>query len=381
MLVQGAQLLTEDGLTRPGDLEVAARGGPQTIDATGCILSPGWIDLHAHLRDPGFPEKETFRSGMRSAAAGGFTHVVAMANTMPVTDNDSLLRKQISRTTGHGIRVSFVGALTYGLEGTRLTDAGALKEAGAVALSDDGRHAMSQETLESGLARAAAVGLPVLVHAQYETEARSADDETRATKDAITALRNSPGARLHVQHVSTRQAVRLIREAKRQGLAITAEATPHHLALTATDVAWLGPEAAVNPPLRSPSDRTALVEGLLDGTVDAIATDHAPHDAGAKSRGSVGFHGFETALGVVLALRLPWEVVYRACVQRPSHILQAAAANDWVLFDPSRTRTVDPEAFHSLGRNSPFAGRELPGVVLLTVSQGEVVHRARVLVG
>ena len=381
MRVQGAFLLAEHGLAGPATREIRADGGPDVIEATGCILSPGWIDLHAHLRDPGFPQKETLRSGMRSAAAGGFTHVVAMANTLPATDNDSRLRRQMSRATGDGTRLSFVGALTYGLEGTRLTDAAALKAAGAVALSDDGRHAMSQEALEVGLARAAAAGLPVLVHAQYETSTRSADDERRATADAITALRRAPGARLHFQHVSARQAVQLIREAKTQGLAVTAEATPHHLTLTADDVAWMGLEAAVNPPLRTDSDRAALLEGLRDGTIDAIATDHAPHDAGAKRAGAYGFHGFETALALVLRLGLAWDVVYRSCIGRPAEILGLRDADDWILIDPRAHWVVDPDQFQSLGHNSPFAGWRLEGRVRLTVVDGRVVQPAVVLVG
>lgn len=374
MLVRNVQMLTPGGLATARDVEIAAHGGPDSVDGTGCVLSPGWIDLHAHLRDPGFPEKETLESGARSAAAGGFTHVVAMANTRPVTDNPALLRTQAGRAAGLGIRVSFVGALTHGLEGGRLTDPVALKEAGAVALSDDGRHAMSPPTLESGLSRASDAGLPVLVHAQYETAERSAFDEARATYDAIEALRRVPGARLHLQHVSTRLAVQLIREAKAGSLPVTAEATPHHLALTADKVEWMGREAGVNPPLRTASDRAALVEGLREGTIDAIATDHAPHEREAKLNGAYGFHGFETALGVVLSLGLPWDVVYRACVKRPSEIVGVSHSDDWVLFDPSATWAVDPEAFHSLGHNSPFAGRELPGVVVATVARGEFIY-------
>ena len=372
IILERVQVLGEDGLSRPRDVEITARGGPEVIDASGCILSPGWIDLHAHLREPGFSQKETLRSGMRSAAAGGFTHVVAMANTKPVTDNASLVRTQIDRTAGRGIRVSFAGALTYGLNGAELTDALALKQAGVVALSDDGQPVVSTKTLEFGLSRAGVADLPVFVHAAYGS---SPDAEVDAVGDSIEAVRNTPGGRLHVQHVSTREAVRLIGDAKAQGLNVTAEATPHHLSLTADEVAYLGPEAAVNPPLRSPSDRAALMQGLLDGTIDAIATDHAPHEPGAKAQGAVGFHGFETALSVVLTLGLPCEVVYRACVKRPAEILQAQVTDDWTLFDPRRSWVVDPDAFHSLGHNSPFAGSELPGVVRMTIARGEVVYR------
>jgi len=187
-------------------------------------------------------------------------------------------------------------------------------------------------------------------------------------------LRHAPEARLHFQHVSTGQAVQLIRDAKSEGLHLTAEATPHHLSLTGDEVAHLGPESAVNPPLRSPSDRAAVVKGLLDGTIDVIATDHAPHEPGAKSQGAVGFHGFETALSIVLSLGLPWRVVHRACVKGPADSLQVRDENDWVLFDPSQRWVVEPEAFHSLGHNSPFAGWQLPGVVVATLAQGEFIY-------
>ena len=381
MILRGVRVLGAEGLSAPHDMEVGARGGPGTIDASGCILSPGWVDLHAHLRDPGFPEKETLASAARSAAAGGLTHVVAMANTRPVTDDPGLLHAQVARAAGLSIRVGFVGALTQGLEGRQLTDPIALKEAGAVALSDDGRHAMSPPTLELGLWRAAEAGLPVLVHAQYETSERSAVDEACATHDAIEALRRVPGARLHLQHVSTRLAVRLIREAKAESLPVTAEATPHHLSLTAEDVERIGPEAAVNPPLRTALDREALLEGLLDGTIDAIATDHAPHEREAKLNGAYGFHGFETVLGVVLGLGLPWEAVYRACVTRPSEVLGVSHEDDWILIDPHARWVVDPDRFQSLGRNSPFAGWPLRGMVRMTVVGGRVVHEAEVPVG
>jgi dihydroorotase len=381
MILRQVRILGETGLGPPRDFELEALGGPQTLEATGCVLSPGWIDLHAHLRDPGFPEKETLVTGTRSAAAGGFTRVVAMANTRPVTDGPSLLRAQVDRAAALDVRVSFVGALTAGLEGYELTDAVGLQQAGAVALSDDGRHAMSPATLESGLSRAAEAGLPVLVHAQYETPERSGADEAAATQDAIEALRRVPGARLHLQHVSGRLAVRLIREAKADALRVTAEVTPHHLALTAEDVEWMGPEHDVNPPLRTRLDREALIQGLLDGTIDAIATDHAPHERAAKLAGAFGFHGLETALGVVLGLGLPWDVVYRACVRSPSRILGLEGVEDWILIDPQARWVVDHGRFQSLGRNTPFSGRSLRGKVLLTVVRGRVVHQAEVPVG
>lgn len=383
MRLHGVQVLGRDGLSRPSVYEIPLDGEPD-MDASGLILSPGWVDLHAHLRDPGFPEKETLVSGSRSAAAGGFTHVVAMANTRPVTDNGLRVRELVDRSQVLPIRVSFVGAFTVGLEGNQLTNTAALKAAGAVALSDDGRHAMDQATLAVGLWRAAAAALPVLVHAQDESLGSAPAAETEATRGAIDALRHTAGAHLHLQHVSTREAVELIAAAKAEGLRVTAEVTPHHLTLTSDEVKRSGALAKVNPPLRSIDDVMAVRQGLIDGVIDAIATDHAPHELSAKRdffSAAYGIHGFETALPLVLSLRLPWQVVYSACVDSPRRILGLGQKDDWVLIDPAREWVVEPGAFQSLGRNTPLKGRRVRGAVELTVCRGRVVHRSEVPVG
>src|SRR5437764_860555 len=282
MHLQNVRVLGPTGLSLPRTVEINAAGAVDR-DASGLILSPGWLDLHAHLRDPGFPQKETLQTGATSAAFGGFTHIVAMANTDPVTDRPELLRALVARAAALPIRVSFVAAVTMGLEGRTLTDAAALQRAGAVALSDDGRHLMSQVILRRALTAAAEAGLPVLMHAQIERLGSGPESEARAVTEALEALEAVPGARLHIQHVSTRAGVELIRTAKQHRLLVTAEATPHHLALTARDVAALGPQGAVNPPLRSVDDREALRQALAEGLIDAIDTDHAPHDVGAKA--------------------------------------------------------------------------------------------------
>src|SRR5260370_2559188 len=320
MRLHHVRVLGPTGLSMPQTVEVKAEGGDDR-DASGLVLSPGWMDLHAHLRDPGFPQKETLLSGATSAAVGGFTHVVAMANTDPVTDRPDLLQSLVARSEALPIRISFVGAVTTALEGERLTDAAALKAAGAVALSDDGRHAMDGFILGRALEAAAEARLPVLVHAQVEELGKAPDAEVIAMADAPDVLRGVKGGRLHLQHVSARNAGKLIRAAKAEGLPVTAEATPHHLTLTLRDVATIGSHGNVNPPLRTADDRDALRQALVEGVIDAIATDHAPHDQDAKQSGANGFHGVKAAVAVVLGLGLQARTVSRPSVSRPPNLL------------------------------------------------------------
>jgi dihydroorotase len=372
MRLHQVRVLGPGGLSMPHTVEVNAEGAHDR-DATGLVLSPGWMDLHAHLRDPGFPQKETLLSGATSAAVGGFTHVLAMANTDPVTDSPQRLQNLVARTEALPIRISFVGAVTVALEGQDLTDPAALKAAGAVALSDDGRHAMTGVVLRRALEAAAEAGLPVLIHAQNEDLGNGPDAETAAVTDALEALRNLPGARLHIQHVSTRRAAELIRAAKAEGLLVTAEVTPHHLALTEQDVWAMGPHGNVNPPLRPSDDRDAVCRALMDGVIDVIATDHAPHERAAKDAGANGFHGFETAVGVILGLGFDGRVVYRACVSRPREIVGQSLDDEWILIDPREEWTVDGSSFRSRGKNTPFQGRRLRGRVIMTICRGQVV--------
>jgi len=372
MRLHHVRVLGPGGLSMPQTVEVNAEGA-QDRDATGLVLSPGWMDLHAHLRDPGFPQKETLLSGATSAAIGGFTHVLAMANTDPVTDRRERLESLVARSDALPIRISFVGAVTVALEGQELTDAAALKAAGAVALSDDGRHAMTAVVLRRALEAGAQAGLPVLIHAQAEALGDGPDAEAAAVSDALDAMRTMSAARLHVQHVSTRRAVELIRAAKSQGLLVTAEVTPHHLTLTEQDAWAMGPQGNVNPPLRTPDDRDALRQALVDEVIDVIATDHAPHERAAKEAGANGFHGFETAVGVVLGLGLNGRAVYRACVSRPREIVGQSLEDEWILIDPNEEWTVEASSFKSRGKNTPFQGRRLRGRVLMTICRGQVV--------
>jgi dihydroorotase len=372
MRLHHVRVLGPDGLSMPQTVDVNAEGAHDR-DATGLVLSPGWMDLHAHLRDPGFPQKETLLSGATSAAIGGFTHVLAMANTDPVTDSPARLQSLVARSEALPIRISFVGAVTVALEGRELTDAAALKAAGAVALSDDGRHAMTAVVLRRALEAAAEAGLPVLIHAQAEDLGNGPDAEAAAVMDALEAVRTTAGARLHIQHVSTRRTVELIRAAKSEGLPVTAEVTPHHLALTEQDARAMGPHGNVNPGLRTPDDRDAVCRALVDGMIDVIATDHAPHERAAKEAGANGFHGFETAVGVILGLGLHGRVVYRACVSRPREIVGQAPEDEWILIDPNEEWTVDASSFKSRGKNTPFQGRRLRGRVMMTICRGQVV--------
>jgi dihydroorotase len=372
MRLQHVRVLGPSGLSMPQTVEVTAEGADDR-DASGLVLSPGWMDLHAHLRDPGFPRKETLLSGATSAAVGGFTHVLAMANTDPVTDRPELLQSLVARSEELPIRISFVGALTIALEGERLTDAAALKAAGALALSDDGRHAMDGSILGRALEAAAEARLPVLVHAQVEELGNAPDAEVIAVTDALDVLRDVKAARLHFQHVSTRNTVDLIRAAKIEGLLVTAEATPHHLTLTLRDVATMGSHGNVNPPLRTADDRDALRQALVEGVIDVIATDHAPHDQDAKQAGANGFHGFETAVAVILGLGLDARTVYRACVSRPREIIGQSLEDEWILIDPDAEWTVDASSFRSRGKNTPFQGRRLRGRVIMTICRGQVV--------
>jgi dihydroorotase len=372
MRLHHVRVLGPAGLSWPQTVEIKAEDA-EDRDAAGLVLSPGWMDLHAHLRDPGFPQKETLLTGATSAAVGGFTHVVAMANTEPVTDRPERLESLVARSSALPIRISFVGAVTLGLDGRQLTDAMALKSAGAVALSDDGRHAMDGSMLRAALEAAADAGLPVLVHAQSEGMGNGPDAEAAAVTDALDAVRHVRGARLHLQHVSTRRAVELIQAAKSDALPVTAEATPHHLTLTSADVAAMGPYGNVNPPLRTPDDRDALRRALIEGVIDAVATDHAPHDPVAKQAGANGFHGFETTVSVILGLGLTDRVVYRACVSRPREIVGQSLEDEWILIDPNAEWTVDASSFRSRGKNTPFAGRRLRGKVIMTICRGQVV--------
>ena len=394
------------------------------------VLTPGFVDLHAHLREPGFEGKETVASGTRAAARGGFTTICCMPNTNPVIDSRATLDYVLSRAKGAPARVRPIAAISKGEDGKELSEMAELVEAGAVAFSDDGRPVHSSRLMRLALEYAAPLGVPLVEHCQDEDLVGggvmnegavatmlglrgwpAAGEEVMLARDL--ALVRLTGARYHAAHLSTAGSVDLIRAAKAEGLPVTAEVTPHHLLLTDSWVAGerTGPLAAalaaegltiepgvrydtntkVNPPLRTTTDCEALLAGLIDGTIDAIATDHAPHTVVDKDceygEAAFGISGLETALASLLALvragKLPLETLVAALTSRAAHAwrleagtLQPGAAADVVIFDPDETWTVNPAQFASRGHNTPLAGVPLRGRVRMTLLDGVVVYDA-----
>ena len=370
------------------------------------ILAPAFIDLHAHLREPGDDAAETMASGAAAAAAGGFGEVLAMANTQPPVDSPERVRAACERAAGLGVTVRTVAAVSRGLEGRDAVDVEACAAAGAVAFSDDGRNAAPRALLAEVIRRAADVGLPVLVHAETEARLHAAagmvtrcldrppDVEVDAVATALDALRDAGRGRLHLQHVSTAGAVDLLRAARAEGRAVTAEVTPHHLGmwLPSSQIPQPPSLLKVNPPLRSEADRRAVVQALRDGTIDAVATDHAPHPDAAKSvelaDAAPGMTGLETALATcltygamdgdwipVLVERLtcgPHRVLGRDPAAAPR--LRAGETATFTLFDPAAEWTVGDGA-QSRSRNTPLWGTTVRGRVVLTVVDGVTVYR------
>ncbi len=394
------------------------------------VLAPGFVDLHAHLREPGFEGKETIASGARAAARGGFTTICCMPNTNPVIDSRATLEFVLARAKDAPAHVRPIAAISKGEDGRELSEMAELTEAGAVAFSDDGRPVHSSRLMRLALEYAAPLGVPVVEHCQDEDLVGggvmnegavatmlglqgwpAAGEEVMLARDL--ALVRLTGARYHAAHLSTAGSVDLIRAAKAEGLPVTAEVTPHHLLLTDSWVAGerTGPLAAalasegitlapgmrydthtkVNPPLRTAADCEALLAGLLDGAIDAIATDHAPHTQVDKDceygEAAFGISGLETALAALLALvragTLPLATLIAALTSRPARAwaleagtLKPGAAADIVIFDPDEAWTVDPEQFASRGRNTPLAGVPLRGRVRMTLLDGAVVYDA-----
>jgi dihydroorotase len=379
------------------------------LDAAGCWVVPGLIDMHVHLREPGYEYKETVLTGTRAAVAGGFTAVACMANTNPVNDNGAVTKYILEKAAAAELaRVYPIGAVSLGLAGERLAEIGEMREAGIVAVSDDGRPIMDSGLMRRALEYSAMFGLPVIAHEEDRGLAAegvmnegptafrlglkgmpAAAEEAMVARDI--ALLERTGGRLHVAHVSTAGSVDLIRRAKARGLAVTAEATPHHFTLTEEAVGEYDTNAKMNPPLRTRADVDALIAGIGDGTIDAIATDHAPHHRDEKDVefecAAHGIVGLETALPLCLRLvrdhGVTDETLIRALSTNPARILgvpggtlAAGAVADVTLIDPDATWQVDGEAFQSKSRNSPFVGWPMLGAARATVVGGRVCWRA-----
>ena len=380
--------------------------GLEVIDAGGLLVTPGLVDIHTHLREPGHEYKETIRSGAEAAAAGGFTTILCMANTSPVNDNQSVTRYILKKAEGAPVNVRPIGALSVGLKGALITEMAELKEAGCVAVSDDGMSVADGALMRRALEYANAFDLPVITHAEECSLAgggvmNEGAVSTRlglpgmpnAAEDAMVSrdimLAELTGAALHIAHVSTRGAVELVRAAKAKGLRVTAEAAPHHLALTEERVAGYDTDARMNPPLRNAEDVSALVEGLADSTIDSIATDHAPHSVIEKdvefNAAANGVVGLETAFGVVYGLVLSGKLELGRMVEAmtvspamamglKAGTLKVGAPADMTLIDLEKRWTVEPERFRSKSKNTPFAGIELTGTIEKTIVNGKVVY-------
>lgn len=381
---------------------------PIILEIQGKIVLPGLIDMHTHLREPGFEYKETIETGSRAAAAGGFTAVACMPNTNPVNDNHSVTEYILRKARACGlVRVYPIAAISKGSEGKVLTEMGDLRDAGAVAFSDDGKPVMNSRLMRRALEYAASFGMPVISHCEDLTLSQgglmnesfvSTELGLRGIPNAAEnimvmrdiALAEYTGVSVHIAHVSTDEAVRIIRDAKNRGVKVTAETAPHYFTLTDEALRTYDTNVKVNPPLRSQHDVEALKAGLRDGTIDAIASDHAPHASTDKDvefeYAASGIVGLETSLG--LSLKLVEEGVLSlydlilkmstnpaAILKIPGGSLKTGSAADITVIDPIRECTVDVKDFRSKSRNSPFQGRRLKGKAILTIVGGEIKNR------
>ncbi len=382
-------------------------GSRKIIDAKGKWVAPGLIDIHTHFREPGYEYKETIETGARSAAVGGFTSVACMANTNPVNDCGSVTEFILDKAKSALVNVHPIGAVTRGLKGEALADIGEMAQLGVAALSDDGKCIMNGSVLRAAMQYASMFGLTIMEHADdsaisqngslNEGEVSSDLGLTGApaiAEDVITARDISIAeyckAPIHLCHVSTAGCVQLIRHAKDRGVKVTAEAAPHHFSITEDACRGYNTNAKMAPPLRTDSDVTAIIEGLSDGAIDCIASDHAPHSLFEKEvefdNAAFGIVGLETSLGLSMALvhgghMTPAKLI-EAMSYKPAGIigidrgtLKPGAVADVTIIDPGLEWTVDPSKFKSKGRNTPFAGRELKGKAVYTIVKGKVVSK------
>lgn len=389
----GNLLVMADKIARIGERDNLPTGvSYDVLNAEGFIVCPGFIDLHCHLREPGFEQKETLATGTRTAGKGGFTTVCCMPNTSPPLDNPAAIEYVKLKAAKEGaVRVLPIGCVTAGRKGETLTDMKALAQAGAVGFSDDGDPVKTDRLMRQALEKSRELGLPVIDHC--EDPVGGPPDGEMKIVDRDLRLAGETGGWVHIAHVSVAGSIGLIDKAKRRGIRVTAEVTPHHLTLTEEAVRRYGALAKVNPPLRTEFDRQALVRALQEGVIDIIATDHAPHTAAEKrldfALAPSGISGFETAFGSLMGLvhggQLTLTELIACLTTKPARILGDRLADsgslivggtaDIVILNPDKEWVVDVSAFASKGRNTPLAGSILKGKVMATFARGARVHQ------
>ena len=413
-------LLLRDGLvadvSAPGKLDAAAKKfGADVVEAKGCVVAPGLVDVHVHLREPGQTYKETIATGTRAAAAGGYTTVVMMPNTVPVNDHVRVTEWMLDAARDAAVRTMVMPAVTVGSMGSALTEMSALRAAGAVGFTDDGKPVLEDAVMRAALLAAGRLGVPVSQHAEdtrltggcsmnagamafrLGLRGMTVEAESRIVERDIKLLREiekkeKVHAHLHVQHVSTARAMEAIRAAKKAGLRVTCEVAPHHFALTEAAVGMYETNAKMNPPLRAEADRAAMVAALLDGTADCIATDHAPHAEHEKcvefERAPNGITGLETALGLAMRVLhrehgMPVARVIELMSAGPAGViglkkrgrLAVGSVADLVVFDAAKEWVFAAKESLSRSKNTPFDGWKMAGRVRGTISEGRVVYR------